>query len=85
MSTLTSDQCQKQSVIAELNLKLANKAVRNLYIFNGGFLMVSLQPYQNSTLEFEIYSTFLSIQSFNPYLHVMIPFTNFSHIEITDD
>ena len=82
--TLVNAQMKDESVIAKLNQKIANKKIRIFCVWNHGFLKVSLEPNQNSEMKLEKYESFLSIIDFNPYLHIMIPYTEFTTIEFKE-
>ena len=84
MTTITNTEMKDNLIITILNNRIANKKIKDLYMFNKGFLLVSLQPHQNNELTLEKYESFLSIQDFKPYLHIMIPYESFTHIDIRE-
>ena len=83
-TTLTNDQMKDETVIAKLNQKITNKKIKTFYVFNHAFLKISLEPNQNNEMTLEKYESFLSITDFKPYLHIMIPYNEFTNIEFKE-
>ena len=84
MITITSDQCQKENVIAELNQKLAKQKISHFLIKNNEYTTVSLIALDYKKLYLKIADSFLDIANVNPYMHIMLFYTDFTHIEITE-
>ena len=84
MAIITTQQLKDLNVIAELNQKLAKKKIIFFYVKNNEYTTVSLIASNFEKLRLTKEETFLSIANVNPYMHIMIFYYDFTHIEITE-
>ena len=82
MTTITTDQLRDQNVIAELNDKIAKKEIRMIKIRNNGDPIISLMASEYNTLVFQDKESFLSISNGNPYLHILLWYSDFTKIQL---
>ena len=84
MTTITNTELQNENVIAELNQKLAKQKISHFLIKNNEYTTVSLIASDYKKLYLKIVDSLLSIANVNPYMHIMLFYTDFTHIEITE-
>ena len=82
MAIVEATQLRMQRTIAELNHRIANGEIRTLRVFNGDFLVLSMRPQDFGQINLAVCTSFLSISSATPYVHMMFSFTYLSHIEV---
>ena len=83
LTTITAQQTKDQTVIAELNNRIAKKAVRRITIKKDAYTKVYLMPKEFESLVFESWIYHLSVYSRTPYTHILLFYDeDFTHIEI---
>ena len=84
MTTITTEQLRDQTVIAELNDKLAKKKIKIVNIRNKGDPIFSLMASEYDTLIFQDTKFFLSVSNRNPYFHIMLWHNDFTEIQLNE-